>query len=129
MMYIDQKVDVYSEVAEPVNGVIRVRFSGIVLSLSIVKADWLAENIRREIRKVEAEHPDLVPSLFTDDDRKKLKRGDVVRVRDDQGIEADYEVKMDPWQLGSGHWVIGLKGISGGYSLDRVVCVVRYSQP
>ena len=62
---------------------------------------------------------------MTDDERQKLNVGDVVIVRDDAGVEAEYSVKHQPWQLGHGAWVIGLAGISGGYSLDRVVGLAR----
>lgn len=61
---------------------------------------------------------------MTDDERKDLLPGDVVRVRDDSGAEAEYEVRWAPWQLASGEWVVGLKGIVGGYLLARVVGVV-----
>lgn len=46
--------------------------------------------------------------------------GDVVIVTDDNGKESERIVRMEPWKLGSGHWVVALKGIAGGYSLDRV---------
>lgn len=47
---------------------------------------------------------------------------------DDAGREADYEVSLVPWVLSSGHAVLGLKGISGGYLLDRVVKIVRFAE-
>lgn len=54
-LYIDQKPVVFSKTDNPENGIIRVRFSDITLSLSLLDASWLAENIQREIRKVERE--------------------------------------------------------------------------
>lgn len=62
---------------------------------------------------------------MNDAERQDLKPGDRVRVRDDAGNEADYHVKAAPWQLGHGEWVIGLRGISGGYALSRVVGVAE----
>ena len=56
-----------------------------------------------------------------------LRPGDTVRVRDDDGNEADYVVKKSPWLLGHGKWVVGLTGISGGYSLHRVVAVLSHA--
>jgi hypothetical protein len=110
-MFIDQKVKVWSKPSHEQDGVIRVTFGRITLALSLVEASWLASNIQREIRAVE----------MTDYHRGQLKPGDRVIVRDDNGIEADYLVQSEPWQLGHGEWVIKLAGISGGYSLDRVV--------
>jgi hypothetical protein len=66
---------------------------------------------------------------MTNSQRSNLKPGDVVTVRDDHGVEADYEVKYAPWALGHGKMVIGLKGIAGGYSLDRVVKIVQLAEP
>jgi hypothetical protein len=57
---------------------------------------------------------------MTHTERLAIKVGDMVRVRDDAGIEADYKVKYEPWELPNGTWLIGLAGISGGYRLDRV---------
>lgn len=58
---------------------------------------------------------------FPPDDFRDLKPGEWVRLRDDLGNEADYEVKYAPWQLGHGEWVVGVNGITGGYALSRVV--------
>lgn len=125
-LYIDQKPTVSSAIDNPANGIIRVKFSDITLSLNLIEASWLAANIQREIRKVEQEHPEI---CFLDDGgRASLRRGDIVTVRDDAGLEADYEVREPPWVLGNGKAVIGLKGISGGYSLDRVVKLVWRDQ-
>ena len=63
-------------------------------------------------------------SIPSDLERRLLKPGDIVLVRDDDNDEASYEVRTAPWQLGHGKWVIGLRGISGGYSLDRVVKIL-----
>jgi len=125
-MYIDQKPVVFSKTNNPANGVIRVKFSNVTLSLSLVEASWLAANIQREIRKVEQENPELC--LPTGVQLQDLNCGDVVLVRDDQGNEAEYEVGSKPWQLGHGAWVVKLKGISGVYSLDRVVKIVRLAE-
>lgn len=59
------------------------------------------------------------------DELLSLKPGDRVRVRRDDGTEVNYTVKYEPWRLGHGTWVIGLKGISGGYDLSRVVEVLE----
>lgn len=61
-------------------------------------------------------------------ERIRLRPGDVVRVRDDNGTDGDFVVKTAPWQLGHGAWVIGLNGISGGYSLDRVTKLIRRAE-
>ena len=45
--------------------------------------------------------------------------GDRVVQTDDAGVVHERVVKYEPWQLGDGTWVIGLKGISGGYALSR----------
>lgn len=123
-LYIDQRPRVWSKTDNPANGVIRVTFKDITLSMSLTEASWLAANIGREIRKVEHEHPEVCGTIAS----YSIKRGDIVTVRDDYGHESDYEVKNAPWELGGGRWVVGLKGISGGYSLDRVVKIVRYAE-
>jgi len=53
--------------------------------------------------------------------RTMLRPGDRVTVRMDDGEEKPFWVKYAPWQLGNGSWVIGLRGIAGGYDLRRVV--------
>lgn len=118
-LYIDQKPTVTSTLENPANGIIRVTFADVTLSLSIVEASWLAANIQREIRSIEPDDYQL----------RALKKGDVVIVRDDGGIEAEYTVRHEPWQLGHGAWVIGLAGISGGYSLESMVRIVRFAEP
>jgi len=65
---------------------------------------------------------------MNESDLINLKPGDTVVVRDDDGIDTVREVKYAPWQLGHGKWVIGLQGISGGYSLDRVVKIVKLAE-
>lgn len=50
-----------------------------------------------------------------------LEPGDAVLVRHDDGHVAKHVVRARPWQLGHGAWVVGLEGVSGGYSLDRVI--------
>lgn len=51
--------------------------------------------------------------------------GSVVMVEHDDGQLHEHTVRTAPWQLGHGDWVVGLSGISGGYSLDRVVARLR----
>lgn len=126
MLYIDQKPKVSSKTDNPANGVVHVTFSDITLSMSLNDASWLAANIQREIRKVEAEHPDL--SGVSYESLLALTKDSVVVVRDDAGNEAEYVVKQEPWRLGHGQWVIGLKGIAGGYSLDRVMRIIRLAE-
>lgn len=126
MLYIDQKPMVFSKVDNPANGIVRVKFADVVLSLSLLDASWLAENIQREIRKVEHEHPEACG--LSDAVRANLKRGDIVTVRDEAGLEADCEVKQEPWIRRDGKAVVGLNGISLGYSLDRVVKIVRFAE-
>lgn len=46
--------------------------------------------------------------------------GQRVIVRDDLGKETETTVRILPWMLGHGEWVVGLVGISGGYSTLRV---------
>lgn len=46
--------------------------------------------------------------------------GQKVVVTNDFGKEEVRTVRLLPWQLGHGAWVIGLSGIAGGYSLERV---------
>lgn len=58
--------------------------------------------------------------IEADDDRLKLVPGDRVAVLMDDGQVKAFDVKYEPWQLGHGTWVIGLKGRAGGYSLERV---------
>ena len=58
------------------------------------------------------------------DDFTDLRPGDVVLVRKDDGREDEHMVKAHPWQLGHGTWVVGLRGISGGYALSRVVALI-----
>jgi hypothetical protein len=58
---------------------------------------------------------------MTTEERRTLKPGHVVRVRNDFGETFVATVKYAPWQLGHGDWVVGLKGKAGGYDLDRVI--------
>lgn len=50
-----------------------------------------------------------------------LEPGDRVLVRHDDGHVGQHVVKARPWQLGHGAWVVGLEGMVGGYSLERVI--------
>jgi len=52
--------------------------------------------------------------------QKNLKVGDEVLVTRDDGKVERRVVKYEPWTLGDGTWVVGIKGISGGYALCRV---------
>jgi hypothetical protein len=63
------------------------------------------------------------PNQVYDSRLLKLKPGDIVTVHRDSGPLEEREVKQEPWQLGGGHWVIGLHGISGGFLLNR--CSVK----
>lgn len=54
-------------------------------------------------------HPSLV----------RLLDGDVVDVTRDRGEVERRRVRLPPWQLGHGCWVVGLEGIHGGYLLTR----------
>lgn len=58
---------------------------------------------------------------MSDEERKALSPGDTVVVRNDHGYEEQRVVKYSPWQLAHGEWLIGLKGIAGGYLLSRVI--------
>lgn len=124
--YLDQKPKVSRTFHQKENDAIRVSFSNVTLALSEVEASWLAENIQREIREIaRAEVASAVP--LTVEQRRTLQVGDRVVVRMDHVYPVGdmvYEVKYAPWQLGHGEWVIGLKGITGGYALDRVTGIV-----
>lgn len=37
----------------------------------------------------------------------------------------EYTVRSEPWQLGSGEWVVLLDGISGGVAVDHISKVVE----
>jgi bifunctional DNA-binding transcriptional regulator/antitoxin component of YhaV-PrlF toxin-antitoxin module len=52
-----------------------------------------------------------------------LRVGDLVEVTKDDGSTEQHHVKIEPWQLGHGEYVVGLHGISGGYKLTR--CVLK----
>jgi hypothetical protein len=58
-------------------------------------------------------------SPFLSLEQLALRPGDVVLQTDDSGAVNQRTVKYAPWQLGDGTWVIGLKGIAGGYALCR----------
>ena len=51
---------------------------------------------------------------------RDLAVGTAVDVRMDDGEVRRTRTRSAPWQLGSGHWVVLLEGISGGYSMKRV---------
>lgn len=59
LLYINQKPTVFSQTDNPANGIIRIKFGDIILSLDLTEASWLAANIQREIRKVERENPGI----------------------------------------------------------------------
>lgn len=52
-------------------------------------------------------------------DISQFKIGRLVHVRRDDGTIEERAIKYEPWQLGHGEWVVGLKGIVGGYLLER----------
>lgn len=62
-----------------------------------------------------SEHEQGIPFTYS-----TFKVGDKVRVLKDDGTFFHSTVKYEPWQLGHGQWVIGINGISGGYSIERV---------
>jgi hypothetical protein len=110
------------------NDAVRVKFSDVTLALSLVEASWLAENLGRVIREVKAARREVLPLheqllLFN------LQVGDKVLVQDDAGNKGEYLVKQAPWMLGHGAWVVGLSGISGGYSLEWVVGILEKAKP
>ena len=51
---------------------------------------------------------------------KRLASGTEVVVRLDSGEDWRTRTRSEPWQLGSGDWVVLLVGRSGGYLLTRV---------
>lgn len=57
--------------------------------------------------------------------RKSLRAGDVVAVMMDDKSVVTRAVRAEPWELYGHSWILGLVGIAGGYSLDRVVSLVR----
>lgn len=117
-LYVDQKPRVYAKAEAAYNGIICVEFADVTLALTLAQASWLAADLGRIMRSIE----------ISDADRQRLKPGDRVLVTDDKGREAEYLVKAAPWQLGHGAWVIGLAGISGGYSLARVVRLIEAAE-
>ncbi len=54
------------------------------------------------------------------DDKTVMSVGTKVTVRKDSGEIVHTETRSEPWQLAHGAWVVLLKGITGGYDLDRV---------
>lgn len=58
-LYIDQDPVVSSKIDNPANGIIRVTFSDVTLSLGLVEASWLATNIGIEVRKIYREYDRL----------------------------------------------------------------------
>ncbi len=57
------------------------------------------------------------------DAQLRFRVGDLVEVTLDDGSKALKHVRIEPWQLGHGEWVVGLSGIPGGYRLTR--CVLK----
>ena len=106
--------------AEP----IRISWCGNTLCLPIDTAQKLAHDL--SVLCNELLHKERMSKAIpaTDEIRKSLQEGDVVVVRGDTGYECDYKVKWKPWCLPSGHWVLGLEGISVAYPLDKVVGVL-----
>lgn len=57
------------------------------------------------------------------DDKTKWPVGTVVIVELDDGTEARTVTRSEPWELGdlgSGRWVVKVKGVAGGYALSRM---------
>jgi len=50
---------------------------------------------------------------------ENIRVDDLMEVTRDSGTKERRRVKYIPWQLGDGTWVIGLRGIAGGYALSR----------
>ena len=48
-----------------------------------------------------------------------LSVGDLVEVIGDDGSKKLKQVRIAPWRLRHGQWVVGLEGVSGGYDLTR----------
>lgn len=46
--------------------------------------------------------------------------GTGVIVKKDDGSDFRTVTRSEPWQLGDGQWVILVKGIAGGYAVERV---------
>lgn len=128
MLYVDQKCRVWSDAAR-VGNEIRVTFNetnseSVTLALSFHDAVWLAENIQREVRRIEWACLKAKSVELTDASRMALDVGDRVIVIIDNGTEADYIVKSTPWRLVDGTLVVGLRGITGGYLLRRVIAKI-----
>ena len=121
-LHVDQEIRVWSK--NDAQEAIRLTFSDHTLALTIDKAALLVTLIQLEIQTARS---NLASNL--ERGRLLLRPGDIVIVKDDNGNEADYEVRTAPWKLGHGQWVVGLKGVSGGYSLDRVVKIVSIGTP
>lgn len=66
---------------------------------------------------------------MSDDERKALNPGDLVTYLDDFSRRCETTVRLAPWQLAHGEWVIGLHNISGGYLLSRVIELVSAAEP
>jgi len=62
---------------------------------------------------------------MSNEELRNLKPGDEVMVLMESGSKRRHTVKYAPWQLGDGTWVIGLKGLAGGYLLSRVTRLVK----
>jgi hypothetical protein len=58
-----------------------------------------------------------------------LEVGALVSVIKDDGTRWITRTRSEPWQLGSGHWVVLLEGRAGGYSLSRVSLVKENPTP
>lgn len=53
-------------------------------------------------------------------DKKTMPVGTPVRVRRDNGEVLETVTRSEPWLMGGRYWMVLVKGITGGYSLDRV---------
>lgn len=57
-----------------------------------------------------------------------MKIGTPVEVTLDDGSKWITETRSEPWELGSGHKVVMLKGKSGGYDFSRVREILKDTQ-
>lgn len=124
--YFDGNPQVESDDERHPDAPVAIRFGEHSLQLTETEASWLAANIQSELRERQRRQIASATPL-TVEQKRQLRTGDRVVVRLD-GVyppgDDIYEVRSEPWQLGHGAWVIGLKGISGGYDLSRVTGII-----
>lgn len=108
--YFEQDLAVSSNDARHPDAPVTITFGGGTLQMTEAEAAVLAEAIQR---------------LLENREYRRLRVGDQVIIRDDDGVDTVRTVRAEPWRLGHGQWVVGLEGISGGYSLDRVMGIIK----